>query len=251
MADWSGPASLVVSSSVDSTNAQARRAVTALAQKKRDIAPTVFVAWHQTAGRGRGGRRWESPAGDGVYASVLVPVVAAAALEALPLLLPVLLCRALRAIGLEGCGLKWPNDLVVDGRKLGGLLIESVSVGSSPQAAILGFGINYRTPESTTAPAVGLVELLDSAPALVHWVTALLEPLVQALAKSESHELEHWVTEYRALTVHRSGDRLTCRTASEQLVGDFIGFDCRGFLRLKTEAGERTLAAGDLIESSA
>lgn len=249
--EWPDSASLAVLSSVDSTNSAARRALEELEPHDLESRPAVFVAWQQTAGRGRGGRSWKSPAGAGLYASVLAPVTAPRALEALPLLMPVVLCRALANLGVV-CGLKWPNDLVVEGRKLGGLLIEAVSSGSSPRAAILGLGINYgrpRSPELETS-AIGIRDVLDTPPSLSTLACTLLVPLVEALAQEPSRDLARWAGEYRDLTVHRSGDTLTCRTPGEVLVGDFLGIDGRGFLRLSTPAGERAIGAGDLVESA-
>lgn len=106
---------------------------------------TVVLADEQTEGRGTKGRRWHSPPGVGLYASFVLrfpegdPVPA---FRLLPLAAGVAAADAvLAASGIE-VKLKWPNDLVRDGRKIGGILVESVSAGSSPDFAIVGVGIN-------------------------------------------------------------------------------------------------------------
>lgn len=246
---WPPGIGLVVLPTVGSTNTLARRSLES-GPIDVDPAPTAYVAWEQTAGRGRRGRRWSSPPGGGVYATVLAPLRTAGMLEILPLLVPVALCRALRSAGVASCGLKWPNDLVVEGRKVGGVLIEAVSAGGEPRAAIVGFGINYRTPDDAelATSAIGVAELIQPPPSLAAVARRLLDPLLDRLGRLETERLSDVVGSYRELSVHRAGDRLACRTAAETLEGAFAGFDDRGLLRLSVGAGERRIAAADIVE---
>lgn len=248
-AGWRRGAAPVVVRSVDSTNALARRALDAASTELLG-APRAFVAWGQTAGRGRRGRTWSSAPGGGVYASVLAPLTAPGSLELLPLLAPVVLCESLRAAGVAGCGLKWPNDLMVAGGKLGGVLIEAVSAAGGPRAAVVGFGVNYEAPSrrGLSGPAIGLAGLLRPPPSLAAVARRLLAPLVERLAALEDEAVGGLVAAYRTLSVHRAGDRLACRTATETLEGEFAGFDERGLLRLAVGPGERLLSAAEIVE---
>jgi len=103
--------------------------------------PACLVADEQTAGRGRVGRRWESPAG-GLWSSTFLPATAGVA-PTLPLVAGVAAARALEAeFGLR-VGLKWPNDVLLAGGKLGGILCEAVGAG-----VVVGIGINIVAPEA-------------------------------------------------------------------------------------------------------
>ncbi len=247
---WRAAVGLDVVATVDSTNDRARRALESRATRSPEE-PHVFVAWTQTAGRGRRGSSWSSPAGAGVYASVLVPIADPERLAGLPLLLPVVVGEAVRGLGVSGCGIKWPNDLLVNGAKLGGLLVESVSSGEKPRAALLGLGVNYRRPEERqlASRAVGLQELLASPPNLATVTRVLLEALLGELSAYRPSATADLVSRFEALSVHRIGDRLSCRTPAETVVGDFAGIDPRGFLRLVVADGERRISSGEIVES--
>jgi len=105
----------------------------------------VIIAGRQTQGRGRMGREWSSPAG-GLYLSVLLrPSVPAQRLLSMSVFSGVPVARALeRACGLK-VGLKWPNDLQIESRKVGGILIESVTSGSRVNFVVLGIGLNLNS----------------------------------------------------------------------------------------------------------
>lgn len=243
----------VVLRSVDSTNSLARRVAAEYAAAGRRPAPAVFFAYHQSRGRGRGRHVWESPAGSGIYASLLLPAVAPAHLPSLPLLVAVGLARAVEGMARVPVALRWPNDLLARGRKLGGVLIESMARHGSSAAVVVGVGVNHAAepplPGATSIlrergggtgrPGEGEDEVLAAAAArLVAAVEAELERLGDDAYAARS---------YAAASVHRPGERLRCRTAAGTIEGRFRGFDERGFLRLETAAGERSLGAGELI----
>ena len=102
---------------------------------------TVVIAEEQTAGRGRGGRRWDSPAGVGLWMSVLLRPAAAEAARLAPLLVGLAACRAIeRVAGGVAARLKWPNDVLLDTRKAAGVLCEAAAGG----AVVAGVGVNVR-----------------------------------------------------------------------------------------------------------
>lgn len=109
----------------------------------------VCLAERQTAGRGRRGRNWHSPFGANLYLSVRWPYAnGVAAFEGLSLAVGVIIAEVLEQWGLKGASLKWPNDLLCDGRKLGGILIEVSGDLSGEGALVVGVGLNVRMPQS-------------------------------------------------------------------------------------------------------
>jgi BirA family biotin operon repressor/biotin-[acetyl-CoA-carboxylase] ligase len=170
-----------------------------------------------------------------------------AELQTLPLLAGVGLARGLRRLGCPA-RLKWPNDLQVDGRKLGGVLIESIARESAQAAAIIGFGVNHGhgAPELPTPTSTSLRLLIHPLPPLA----AVIADLAGAVLEELRHggDLTYALRAYRELTVHRPGERLRCRVAQEDLDGVFLGFDERGFLRLDVGGGERRVSSGEIVE---
>ncbi|ONH59680.1 biotin--[acetyl-CoA-carboxylase] ligase [Frankia sp. CcI49] len=149
----------------------------------------VLVAERQSAGRGRMDRSWQSAVGAGLMVSVLVrPAVATRWLGWLPLVVGTSLVRTLRSYARLPAVLKWPNDLQVDGEKLGGILVELAPGPGVPPAAVIGFGLNVTAladelPERSTS-----LLLRDVEPALLdrgRLLTALLTDLVGAISRWE------------------------------------------------------------------
>lgn len=252
---------------VASTNDLAKRIIREYAAEGGEVPAIDIVAWEQTAGRGRGRRRWSSPSGQGVYATA-VRSLAVTALETLPMRVAVALAETLDPM-LDGrCRLRWPNDLLVDGRKLGGMLLEAVPCdpasaddgegdgddGDDEDAererkvgVAIGFGINhgpdpavFGDPNATSLGA----ESAQVAPALAALAADLLTAIDARLAASDDDA----PARYRALSAHSSGDEMTVRLADRRVAGVCRGFDRRGFLRLETPDGAtRTLPAGEVV----
>jgi BirA family biotin operon repressor/biotin-[acetyl-CoA-carboxylase] ligase len=248
---------LIVAERVDSTNTLARRFVDDAWIGPGPGPDAIIVALEQTAGRGRRGRSWESRRGLGIYTTLLL-AVREAELQTLPLLVGVGLARALGRLGCPA-RLKWPNDIQVDGRKLGGILIESISrhasgiaAGPSPVgaggAAIVGYGINHGHDRSElpTPFATSLRLAVDELPP-IEQVTAELAAAV--LAEIElAGDAAYARRAYESLTVHQAGDVVRCRVAHEDFEGVFLGFDERGFLRIAVDGRERCVATGEIVE---
>lgn len=122
---------------------------------------TVVIASSQTAGRGRDGRSWSSPPGFGLYLSaVLRSPLPLQDVPPMTLAIGIGLCDAIRATGVEA-SLKWPNDALVDGKKLAGVLVEAQSQGSRLEAVVIGIGVNIA---GEIPPAIaGIATTLEDA----------------------------------------------------------------------------------------
>lgn len=235
-------AALVAVDEVDSTNRLARDVATAYSCEGRPVPRTVLLARGQSAGRGRQGRSWASPAGQGIYTSLLVPLPDAAALAALPLSVPVALCGSLDRLGLD-CGIKWPNDLMVGGLKLGGVLIESLG----GRAVIIGYGINggQNAAELPVPGSTSLRLALGEPPELSRLAVELAAAVLERLDRRET--APRVVAAYRRRSVHRTGDAMRCRVGDEEIEGRFAGIAPCGSLRLVTACGERLLGSAELL----
>jgi BirA family biotin operon repressor/biotin-[acetyl-CoA-carboxylase] ligase len=253
-------APLVVLRRVDSTNVFARNVTRRLASDGGPERRVVFAAWEQRAGRGRLGRSWTSAPGLGVYATVvLAPAPSAPPLALLPLVTGIGLCRALRR-QVPAVGLKWPNDLVVGGRKLGGILIETLPMAAGRQAALIGFGVNHghQVSELPTEVSTSLHVEANvvreaggrSRGAADESLAGLLLELVQGLAAAleRCSDPTSILEEYRELTVHRPGEPLRCRVQERSIDGTFLDFDAQGRLRLRCGDETVVVATGDVIE---
>jgi BirA family biotin operon repressor/biotin-[acetyl-CoA-carboxylase] ligase len=107
---------------------------------------TVVVAEYQSKGRGRQGRTFVSPAGVGIYLSVLLrPSIATTQLPQLTFLVAVAAAEALSEVTALPIGLKWPNDVEVQGKKVAGILTEAIFCPGAPPAVVVGIGVNVNT----------------------------------------------------------------------------------------------------------
>lgn len=244
-----GPENRIVVGRVSSTNRLARQVVSAYQREEMTPPGLLVLALEQVAGRGRQGRAWSSPAGGGVYATLVLSVAEPEQLQTVPLLAAVGLARALGTLlPNAGCALKWPNDLMAGGRKLGGVLVESVSRVGGGSVAMIGFGVNYRPVDGTAvARATSLADQLASPPPL----GAVARTLVAGLEAELAHlgDASYAAEGFRALSIHRPGDAIRCRVADELVAGAFAGFDDHGFLRLETASGETLISAGEIVET--
>lgn len=243
---------LIALEQVDSTQLLARRIVEEYAREGALAPATDIVAWCQLAGRGRHGRTWSSPAGCGIYVTLIRSRPGADWLQTLPLRTAVALCRALNALLADRCRVKWPNDLLVGRRKLGGILIDAVTEGRRGSVATISFGVNHGGDPAALgeARATSLCREMSGADAgevpplprlALELIRALDAELDQAASAAEI------AGRYQELSAHRPGDELRCRLAGEVLVGEFRGFDERGFLRLGVVGEELLVSAGEIL----
>lgn len=244
-----GAGNLVVVEAIDSTQRLASRLVREYLSEGRRVPEATVIAYQQTAGRGRRGRPWSSPAGSGVFVTLIRRFEGSRAIRNLPLLLAVSLAEAIDTyLGRnEFCELKWPNDLLIQQKKLGGILIDIRSQPGEGVMGLLGFGINhdYRPEDLPVDAAISLADCASSMPTLAEFTVHLVSQVDRQLPRLE--DLDWLMDRYRKKSVHRQGDRLTCQVGERLIQGYFNGFDAQGSLRLNTEQGEECFTAGEVF----
>jgi biotin-[acetyl-CoA-carboxylase] ligase BirA-like protein len=214
---------------------------------------TVLVAEHQVSGRGRLDRVWTSPPRAGLTVSVLLrPDVPAARRGWLPLLTGVALAEAVAEVTGVLPSLKWPNDLLArDGRKLAGILAESVASPATPMAVVVGVGLNVSTtagelPDTGTSLARVLGAPVDRGPVLLaflravekrylSWTAALGDPVASGLAQ-----------DYLAWSSTVGTEVTVSLPDGSTLEGTAQAIDWDGRLVVATSNGTVELATGDV-----
>ncbi|MGE5234163.1 MAG: biotin--[acetyl-CoA-carboxylase] ligase [Acidobacteriota bacterium] len=241
-----GLENVVVVQRTDSTNLLARRIASEFAADESELPRSLLVALEQTSGRGRLGRTWDSPAGLGIYATVLVQVPVAR-LSLLPLAVPAALASVLQKRLRRRVRIKWPNDLQIEGRKLGGVLIEGSVRGGGPALALVGFGVNYghRAEQLPTAFSTSIALESDEAPPMPEIASQLAAAVVEACVAADEAEV---LARYTAFSVHHPGDTLVFKLGDELVEGIFAGFESGGRLRLRGTGGERLISAAEVVE---
>lgn len=235
-------------SRVDSTQRLARTLLEQCVHEDEGPLPFVVAALEQSAGRGRQGREWWSPAGSGLYASLVIPVPDGERLQELPIRTAAALAAFASARIHGDCRIKWPNDLVVGRHKLGGVLVDAVSPPSPAETwAIIGFGLNYQTPVAALVPDATsvfeeAVRARVEAPPFARWVVDGISAVWEAVTGAEPD----WVERFTRLSTHRSGDTIRFKLDGEEVAGAFGGFDEHGFLRLETASGVRLIRSGEI-----
>ncbi|MEJ1991999.1 MAG: biotin--[acetyl-CoA-carboxylase] ligase [Maritimibacter sp.] len=215
--------------------------------------PTWMTATRQTAARGRRGRPWANPKGNFAATLVLPGAVGAeAALRSFTIALA--LHEALVALTArpQSFALKWPNDVLLNGGKLAGILLEALSVGGQPVGLAIGIGVNL-----AEAPGADEVEEGALRPVSLLSETGIAvtpEDLLEALAPAYAH----WEAQFATLgfapirqawlaRAARLGEVVTARLPGEEITGTFRDVDADGQLVLSTPRGPRRIAAGDVF----
>ncbi|MBK8067897.1 MAG: biotin--[acetyl-CoA-carboxylase] ligase [Rhodanobacteraceae bacterium] len=226
---------------LDSTQARARERVQAGMRM-----PAAVLADAQSAGRGREGRVWQSPAGAAVYLTVVWPSARPIAAQAGLSLVVGLAVRACLAQWRVAAQLKWPNDVWVDRRKLGGILIEAMPHPTGC-TLLIGIGLNLALPTETGAaidqPWVDLAQLLDPPPPRNALVGSLLGQMQRYLSRFDAAGLDEFQQEWIA------ADALAGRSVrldDSPEAGQAIGIDEVGRLRVIRDGQVRAIAAGDV-----
>ena len=233
---------------VDSTNAY-------LLRQEPAEGIEICLSEYQSAGRGRRGRQWVSPFASNIYLSLKFTVNGGiAALEGLSLAVGVAVAHALSDLGVLDVQLKWPNDLLWRGKKLGGILIEIAGDPSGICQAVVGLGLNLKATHAMEQlidqPWVALDNVLESVPQRNRIVASLLNRLVPLLANYETQGFAPYHQAWECLNAH-VGQPVSLSMGNRTCEGIVRGVDETGALLLETETGISTFHGGEVSLRSA
>lgn len=207
----------------------------------------VVVAEEQTAGRGRRGHEWISPLGAGLYFSCVARLSRHVSLLTLAAGVAVRQ-GVLQATGLR-TDLKWPNDLVVGGRKLAGILAEGLRVSGAVATVIIGVGINVRTaayPPDVALRATSIEAELGRTVDRGAVLAATLECLHDHFGRLASDDAVGILREWRTAAPSASGTRVEWDTPAGPMTGTTAGVDLTGALLVRTPQGMERIIGGEV-----
>jgi BirA family biotin operon repressor/biotin-[acetyl-CoA-carboxylase] ligase len=218
-----------------------------------DEASFLILADHQTLGRGRRGKSWISPYGSSVYMSLSQRFEAgAASLSGLSLVVGIAVAQAIEKIsGSTAVGLKWPNDIYVNQKKLGGILLEVKGDLSGPCYAIIGIGVNVVVPKAEVSKIDQPYTTLAEAYPKVDWdKNQLVAEIVLTLRELLNEFVESGFDVFQSRWQKRDiflGRQVVLTISDQvQVQGEYHGVDAKGMLSLQTEQGIKTYAGGEV-----
>ena len=205
----------------------------------------TVIAAAQTKGRGRADRTWHSPSGAGLYCSILLrPQLPAEQFQPFSIAAGLAICDALDPDNRIGLQLRWPNDILYQGRKLGGILITTAVNGPIVTSAVLGIGLNLRLDSThpTTSTALDAVpgisrQLLRSPE---HCMLSAISTRYAQLASGEIPPIADWPARLAFL-----GDHVSIQEGRSTVTGTLQDLDFEGALILYTATGEHRIASGE------
>lgn len=233
---------VLVEESVDSTNALALR------QLGKFEPPYVVLAEAQTAGRGRRGRQWVSPYGENLYFSLVIRIERAATqLQALSLVVGLVVLRTLQLMGLGDLGLKWPNDLLVSGKKIAGILLELNGDPADICHVVIGIGINANmtSGKGVDQPWTSILGETGRLADRTRLAATLAEQLEQAL---EQHRELGFSAFHREWERHHlwQGREVRLISGVHEVSGTALGVTGEGALRMLVDGVEQVYSGGEL-----
>ncbi|MFZ3202895.1 MAG: bifunctional biotin--[acetyl-CoA-carboxylase] ligase/biotin operon repressor BirA [Pseudomonas sp.] len=236
------PASILPT--VDSTNAEALRCLAG-----GQVPPFIVLAERQTSGRGRRGRNWVSPFGENVYYSLALQVDGGMRqLEGLSLVVGLALLRALRVAGVDAAGLKWPNDVLVNGRKIAGILLELSGDPADVCHVVIGIGVNVNMLTDKGAIDQPWTSMRAELGCLVdrnEFVCELNRQLSLYLGVHEKRGFSVLRDEWQENHLWQ-GRHVTLTMGANPVEGVVLGVDLTGAIRLRVAGVEQNFSGGEL-----
>ena len=231
-----------VHAELDSTNAELLR------RAAQQSGPLLCLAEQQTRGRGRLGRSWYSPPGANLYWSLLWRFPQAPAeLLGLSALTAIGAAQALHQLDATDVKLKWPNDLLWDGRKLAGILLESNSTPSAPTSIVAGIGLNIDMPADNPIDQawIDLRQALGQTPSRNAIAAALLNAIVPLYQQAAQGQWPDLLTEWARFDAYQD-QTVQLRSPQQTLHGIARGIDKSGALIFETDQGIQTFTSGEV-----
>lgn len=228
---------------IDSTNQY-------LLNKKDIESGSVCVAEYQTQGRGRRGRSWVSPYGSNIYYSMYWRLEAGLqAAMGISLVIGIALVEALEELGVQGCKLKWPNDVYHNQKKLAGILVELSGQAGDAANLIIGVGLNVAMPENVE----GIDQPWTSLNEIKNGQTSLRNKLVKTLTEKLSASIEIYEMQGLKpfLETWQKYDNFMDKNiklimGNREVIGICRGIDTTGALLLETDEGIQSFVGGEI-----
>lgn len=210
----------------------------------------VCFAERQTAGRGRRGRTWVSPFGGNLYFSMLWRFASVATVaQGLSPAIGLAVAEALNAAAVPDVGVKWPNDVIWNGRKLGGVLLEMAGESAGPCDVVVGVGVNVALPHEVAVaidqPWVDIRSITGMPVARNHLAATLLEHIVTTLVEFERDGFVQFKDRWRARDAW-AGRAAQLLLPTESLHGTVEGVDANGALLFARDGQTRAFTTGEL-----
>ena len=238
-----GPWPVSIHESLDSTNAESLRAI-----DRGQTAPFVILAERQLAGRGRRGRKWVSPFAENIYYSLVLRMDGGMRqLEGLSLVVGLAVLSALREMGIERAGLKWPNDVLVGNKKIAGILLELVGDPADVCHLVIGIGINANMRVASEVDQAWTSVFLESGKAINRnsLVSSLNQSLLTYLKRHESSGFAAIQGEWESNHLWQ-GREVSLIAGVHQVDGTVMGIDQQGALRMSVNGEEKVYSGGEL-----
>ena len=244
-----GRAPVEIFDEIDSTVLEARRRA-----ERGELGPVWLIARRQTEGRGRRGRAWQSLDGNLLATFLFATTRPVAEIPLLGFAAGLAIAETLEAFGAGPATLKWPNDVLLAGAKIAGILLDSGAQAGGGTWAALAFGVNIAAaPAEIDQAATSLRESLAPdavAPSAEAFFSALRPRLELWADRLRTEGFEPLRTAWIA-RAHSLGQQARVLQGQDVLEGVIAGLSPRGELELDTEAGRRAIAAGELLISTA
>lgn len=213
------------------------------ANKTPDNKTTICFAESQTAGKGRLGRQWISPFGCNIYLSFLWNFKCGAdRLSGLSIAVGMVVIATLKAYGiLDAIKLKWPNDILWQGKKLGGILVELTNQGQNSSSAVIGVGLNVDMPEQLgqdiSQPWCDITQIIQKTPQRNKLAGLLLDKLLDAMRLYQLSGFAPFQSKWKDLDAFY-GQEISITTFQEKTFGIDRGVDAKGGLLLEDASGK-------------
>lgn len=212
---------------------------------------TIVVAEEQVTGRGRLARGWFSPHGKGIWLSVVLrPPFSPMEAAKCTLMAAVGVNRAINAVTGAGCGIKWPNDILWQGRKVVGILTEMNAEMDAINYIVIGMGINVNIeaaefPSEIAATATSLAVAAGRSVSRIELLTTILSELERAYTLVKESGFAPVLAEWKNQSV-TLGQEVDVHGIDRNFTGTAVDIDAEGALLIKTPAGMERVLAGDV-----
>ena len=228
---------------IDSTNDEARRTI-----MSGLTGSNLIIANTQTSGRGRRGRKWVSPAG-GIYMSLTWPLNESFIQpQSLSLVSAISVKQSLESWSQVPLKLKWPNDLLVEGKKLAGILLE-LQTSKPTDHIVVGVGINYSLTDaqknSIDRKVIDVKELTENLPAREEIVVSICTNLIENSRKFFSQGFDHFKRIWNASDCY-SRSNIVIKSGKSEKLGKSLGVDDQANLIIETDLGQELISSGEI-----